>query len=123
MSVTERGIIYVSGGVGKDEAAKLLALQTSFNLKLLFTLVEGNYLADVGVVISDAASKKVIEHTAEGPFFMANLPAGPYTVAATHEGRTVTRKVQVGGKGLRTEHLRWPSNPAKDVALSRSTKE
>jgi hypothetical protein len=33
-------------------------------------------------------------------------------VAATYEGRTVTRKLSVPASGLRTEYLRWASDPA-----------
>ena len=118
VTVTERGIIHVSGGVGEEEAAKLQALQSSFNLKLLFTLIEGNYLADVGVVITDAASNKVIDHTAQGPFFMAKLPAGRYTIAATYEGKTVSRGVTLSNGRLHTEHFRWPRNPDVDFVAS-----
>jgi hypothetical protein len=118
VTVAERGIIYVSGGVGQDEAAKLVAMQGSFNLKLMFTLFEGNYVSDVGVMITDSAHRKVVDHIAQGPFFLAKLPPGPYTVAATYEGKTVTRRVRVGGAALHTEHFRWPSNPEVDVVAS-----
>jgi hypothetical protein len=120
IAVTERGIIHVSGGIGEDEAAKLRALQSSFNLKLLFTLIEGNYLADVGVVITDAASHKLIDHTAQGPFFMAKLPAGRYIVDATYEGKTVSRRVTLSNGRLHTEHFRWPSNPEVDFVAFHS---
>lgn len=113
------GILYVSGGIGETEQQQLRAHEADYNLKLIFTLTEGNYLADVNVVVSDAKGGKLVEHQAGGPFFMAKLPAGRYTVAATYEGKTVKRNVQVGGKGLRTEYLRWPSNPETDNPLPR----
>jgi hypothetical protein len=112
------GIEYLSGGVGIDAQDRINARAKDFNLKLVFTLNEGNYIADVGVTVKDAQGRTVVEDTAEGPFFLAKLPAGQYTVAATFEGKTVTRKLQVG-KGLRTEYLRWPSNPGSDNPLPR----
>ena len=112
------GIEYVSGGIGIDAQDRINERARDFNLKLVFTLNEGNYIADVGVAVKDAKGRTVVEDTAEGPFFLAKLPAGQYTVAATYEGRTVTRKLQVG-KGLRTEYLRWPSNPETDNPLPR----
>jgi hypothetical protein len=115
----QSGVNYTSGGVGVDSQDRLNARAREFNLKLIFTLNEGNYIADVNVVLTDAKGNKVVEHVADGPFFMAKLPAGQYNVAATYGGKTVTRKVSVGGSGLRTEHFRWPSNPATDVPLSR----
>jgi hypothetical protein len=115
---TRDGIEYLSGGVGINAQEAINARAQDFNLKLVFTLKEGNYIADVGVAVQDAKGRTIVEDTADGPFFLAKLPAGQYTVAATYEGRTVTRKLQVG-KGLRTEYLRWPSNPETDNPLPR----
>src|SRR5688572_10076755 len=81
------GVSFVSGGVGENSVAALRARESEFNLKLVFTLTEGEYLADVGVKISDTAGKTVIEHVTDGPIFMARLPPGTYTVAATYSGR------------------------------------
>jgi hypothetical protein len=117
--VAKEGVNYTSGGVGIDSQERLNARAREFNLKLIFTLNEGNYIADVNVILTDSKGSKVVEHVADGPFFMARLPAGQYNVAATYGGKTVTRKVSVGGSGLRTEYFRWPSNPATDVPLSR----
>jgi hypothetical protein len=112
-------IPYVSGGIGEAEQQELKAREGEFNLKLVFTLVEGNYVADVNVVVTGPKGHALLEHRAEGPFFMARLPAGQYTVAATYEGRTVTRKLSVTEKRLRTEYLRWPADPKTDLPVSR----
>ena len=120
MAVSAGEIAHVSGGIGVDEQQRLEAREREFNLKLVFTLNEGNYIAGVNVGVTDGKGRMVVEDVADGPFFMAKLPAGNYTVAATYEGKTVTRKVQVGSKGLHTENLHWPSNPQTDnVAVSR----
>ena len=120
MAVSAGEIAHVSGGIGIDEQQRLEAREREFNLKLVFTLNEGNYVAGVNVGVTDGKGRTVVEDVADGPFFMAKLPAGNYTVAATYEGKTLTRKVQVGSKGLHTENLRWPSNPQTDnVAVSR----
>lgn len=100
-------ITYLSGGVGKPEREQLGVLEKEFNLKLVFTQADGKYLASVKVVVSDAKGRKLLEHVADGPFFMARLPAGEYSIAATFAGNTQTRKVEVAGNGLRTEQLRW----------------
>ena len=117
--VTRGGINYVSGGVGVDSEEQMLAQQKNFDLKLLFTLVEGNYLADVNVVVADAKGNKLIEHVADGPFFMAKLPDGQYTVTATYEGTSQTRRVNVSARHLNTVHLRWPKNPETDFVVSK----
>jgi hypothetical protein len=105
-------VAYLSGGIGDEDEARLMARQNEFNLKVLFTINEGNYLANVNVGITDAKGNQVVQTVADGPYFMANLPAGQYTISATHEGRTLTRRVQVGNKGLRSEHMRFPSSVA-----------
>lgn len=115
--ITHNNVSFVSGGVGVDSEERLKAREKEFNLKLLFTLVEGNYVADVNVVVKDAAGRTLIEHRADGPFFLAKLPAGPYSVAVTYEGRAQSRTIKVGG-GLRTEHFRWPSNPQTDSTVA-----
>ena len=115
---TSDGIVYVSGGVGEDSRDRLNSQAREYNLRLMFTLNEGNFLSDVNVAITDAKGKKVIEDVANGPFFMAKLPAGSYTVTATYQGKTQTRKIQAG-KGSSVAHMRWPSNPQTDNPVAR----
>jgi hypothetical protein len=111
----ERGSVpVISGGVGEDSVAQLKAREREFNLKLVFALVEGNYLADVGVTISNAAGKTLVQHVTDGPIFMARLPAGTYVVTARYNGNPQTRKVTLRGDRLHTEYLRWPGNPQVD---------
>jgi len=113
--VVRDGMSYTSGGIGVDSQERLNARSGEFNLKLIFTLVEGNYLADVSVEIKDAAGRKLIEHNSDGPFFLAKLPAGTYAVTTLYEGKPQTRSVKVG-TSQRVEYFRWPSNPADDLA-------
>jgi hypothetical protein len=114
-------VAYVSGGIGIAAQEQLRARESEFNLKLVFALAEGNYLADVGVVVKDAMGRTVINSTADGPFFMARLPAGSYMVRATYDGMTQARAVKVGNR-LRTEYLRWPSRPGVDFPGPRDNK-
>jgi hypothetical protein len=108
---------HVSGGIGETEQHALRAREKEFNLKLVFTLVEGNFLSDVAVTLLDAKGETVLTHVSSGPFFLAKLPAGRYTVNASYEGRTVARRLQVGATALHTEYLRWPSTPGSDHPL------
>ena len=103
---------FVSGGVGDTDLARITAMERDYRLKLVFTAMEGNYLADIGVKVTDGKGQPVITAVSEGPIFLARLPAGSYNVVATHEGTTLTRKISVPASGLRTEYLRWPSDPS-----------
>jgi len=111
-------VSYVSGGIGADAIADLRAQEAQYNLKLVFSLIEGNYVADVNVVLRSTAGTVLLEHLAGGPIFMARLPAGRYSVTVTYQGNTQTRPVQLGEK-LHTEYFRWPSNPETDLPVSR----
>lgn len=116
---TSDGIEYVAGGIGVEAQERFNKLaKDRFNLKLVFTLNEGNYIADVNVAVKDARGRTVVEEMADGPYLLAKIPRGRYTVTATYDGKTVTRTMQVGA-GLRTAYLRWPSNPATDFLLPR----
>ena len=119
---SQGGVAFLSGGVGEDSVAQMQSRARDFNLKLLFTLVEGNYLADVGVVIRDSGGKTLVEQVSNGPFFLATLPPGSYTVAATHNGNTQTRKINIGGNRQRNEHFRWASTSADHPTLSEARK-
>ena len=102
------GVSYVSGGVGEDSRERLKAFAAAFNLKLLLARKSGEYLGDVEVIINDAKGKEVLKAKAEGPIFMANLPAGSYEVVATTEGQTQKQRVSVVKGKLGTMHFRWP---------------
>jgi len=104
---------FVSGGVGQDEVEKLNAMSKDYNTRLVFTITEGNYVADVDLAIKDTAGRTVVEHVS-GPIFLAQLPAGTYTVTATFAGKTQTRRMTVGGRPLTTAYMRWPANPDTD---------
>ncbi len=106
----------VSGGIGEASRQALLREEHLHNFKLVFTLTEGNYVAGVDVEISPARGGTVLRHQADGPFVLACLPPGRYTVIADYDGRRQGRQVVIG-KGLRTEYFRWPA-AAGDFALA-----
>jgi len=108
---------WVGGGTSSGEIDALKGQENKYRLKLIFTLTEGNYLAGVNVAVRDASGATVMQQADTGPVLLLNLPSGAFTVSATSEGRTQTRKVQVGDR-LRTEYMRWPAIPGKDFTLA-----
>lgn len=106
----------VSGGIGEASRQALLREEQRYNLKLVFTLTEGNYVTGVGVEIASAAGGAPLPHFADGPFLLACLAPGRYTVSVEYEGRRQSRQTVIG-KGLRTEYFRWPAD-AGDFALA-----
>jgi hypothetical protein len=99
----------VSGGVSLNARDTLRGSESNANVKLVFALNTGNYVADVHVKVMDKAGRMVIDDVSNGPWLLARLPAGSYTAQATYNGSTVTQKFSVG-KGLRTAQFRWPAS-------------
>ena len=103
------GVTYVSGGAGTEEIDQLRSIEKDFNLKMVFALTSGAYLAEVNVTIVDAANKVVLDTLAEGPWFLARLPAGTYQVNASYRTNVEHRTVAVGAATLSTVDFRWPN--------------
>jgi len=102
------GVSYVSGGAGTESIDLLRSMQRDFNVKLVFALDNGQYVAEVAVTIVDASNNVLLEAVSEGPWLMARLPAGAYQIRASYGGRSETRHVAVGSAALRTVDFRWP---------------
>ena len=117
------GITFVSGGIGADSREDLAAREKSYNFKLVMTLEgSGTFVSDALVTLTGANGRKLVEHVAEGPLFLAGLPAGTYVVSAKFRDQTHTRKFQLRADRLHTEYMRWPAQPDLDVTLPRETK-
>lgn len=63
----------ISGGVGETELQALREVESGHNLKLVFTLEGGQFVTDVDVEISGAASDHILRHRARGPWLLACL--------------------------------------------------
>lgn len=103
----QQGVSFVSGGFGEDERDQLRAMQGQFNLKLVFALDAGNYLAGINARIEDQQGSTLVETTSDGPILMANLPAGTYTVVVDHKGNEKQRTVEVGSQGMTDVNFTW----------------
>jgi hypothetical protein len=88
---------FVCGGIGSDESGAMRAAMKQHPLSLLFARPDGGYLADVDVVIKDAAGNSAVALRADGPVCLIDVPAGRYTVQATSNGVTKTQNAAVDG--------------------------
>jgi hypothetical protein len=112
------GITFVSGGIGADSRDDLAAREKSYNFKLLMALEgSGSFVSGVRLTLSSAAGDKLVEHVAEGPIFLAGLPAGAYVLVGSFRNITHTRKFRVRADRLHTEYMRWPADPSQDVTI------
>jgi hypothetical protein len=115
-SKVQGGVSAVAGGVGIN-ARDMLSSQADpdHNVKMVFSLNTGNYLANVDVKVKNAQGQTVLQGVSEGPWVYAKLPPGQYTTTATYNGHTVTRSFTVGNSGDRVAHFRWPASVEQNM--------
>ena len=108
--VQQQGAVtFVSGGVGEDEVQEIKKLSPAYPLELLF-VTKGNpqeYLADVKVQIKDKDGRIVLDAVSQGPFLLAKIPPGKYTISADHDGTVKRQIVQVAGAKTRRVVFVW----------------
>ena len=108
--VQQQGVVsFVSGGVGEDELQEMKKLSPGYPLELLF-VTKGEpqeYLADVKVQIKDKDGKIVLDTMSQGPFLLAKMLPGKYTISADHDGTVKRQIVQVAGAKTRRIVFVW----------------
>lgn len=106
-SQEQNGITYLSGGIGEDES-KAIQQTTGYNLHMTFSAGTGNeYTSDVNVVIQKAPAQTVLTLNDAGPLVYVKLPAGKYTVIATHHGEIRHDVADVGSGAARNLVFHW----------------
>ena len=107
-AAAEPTVTFLSGGVGDDAMAQLVAREQEFDLKLFLVGQSGTYLSDIRITITDARGKGVLLTTSEGPILLANLPTGTYNIKAQKNGHTLEQKINVTAGKLQTTYFRFP---------------
>jgi hypothetical protein len=107
---TQGDIQYVTGGIGEAEYIALRQAQCKFPLALEFIRRAADYdayVADVDVVVIDEHGVEVLAVRSDGPYLLAKLPDGDYTVRATYFGHTLERDVRVAASASARVALVW----------------
>lgn len=105
-------VTYITGGVGQTEADAIKHVAKYYPLELEFLLKakpKDEYLSDVKVRIKNAHDKMVLNVTADGPFLLAKMPAGKYTVSAERNGKIEHRQIEIAAKEHRRVVFEWQS--------------
>jgi hypothetical protein len=105
-------VTYLSGGVGESETSAIRRDAKNYPLELEFVMKatpRNEYLSGVKVDIRDAHRKLVLETTSDGPFMLADMPAGKYTVSAENQGKTEIRHVQIAAGEHQRVIFEWTS--------------
>ncbi len=96
---TQGAVTFVSGGIGKDEseAMKRAASRYSLSIEMASTASpRAQYVSDVKIDIRDQRGATMLSTTSDGPFLLANLPPGRYSINAERNGKSQQRNVVVG---------------------------
>ena len=103
---------HISGGVSQPEADAMKRVTQCYPLELQFlrkAQPRDEYLAGVKVRIKDEHQMVVLEVASDGPFLLAKLPAGKYTVSAERNRDLQMRDVQVVANEHRRLLFEWLS--------------
>lgn len=103
-------VAYVTGGVGLDESVAIVQAAPGFPLELEFvrnTMGRNEYLSDVTVTIKDHTGKTVLEAASIGPFLLARLPTGQFTVSAERSGEANQHVVTIRPNGHERVMFEW----------------
>lgn len=103
--MTAGNITYLNGGIGDEEVAQLKAQASSYNLHLLLSATNGEYISDVSLRILDSSGKEVLSIPDAGPYVYASLPAGKYTLEATSKTAGAKSIKINAGKGAIKQHI------------------
>jgi len=107
---TQGKVTYLSGGIGLDQQAAMKQAASEYPLELEFLESGGPhavFAAGVQVTITDRTGKVVLDARSNGPFMLARLPDGQYTISAENTGRVETRRVIVERGKHRTVVFEW----------------
>jgi len=97
-----------SGGIGEASQQAMREAASDYSLGLTFSRAsDGAFLGDVDLEIVNARGQTVLDRQDAHPMVLVDLPAGRYTVAATHDGRTQRQAVEVPDSGHRQLTLSW----------------
>ncbi len=113
--VSRDGVLFVTGGIGEDEAKAFQAAAPRYSLRLMFAMPSGSYLSDVDVSISTEDRRPVLHVRTDGPFLFVMLPAGRYRIVAQSGGQKVSRIASVPGRGGVQLNVLISETPARVV--------
>jgi hypothetical protein len=106
-------VSYVTGGIGSDEAQAMRAAAADYPLTLELAAAAGardEYISGAEVSIRDGRGASVLEARTDGPFLLARLPAGSYTVDVDWNGVHKTKSVDVGPERRQHVMLEFPGS-------------
>jgi len=104
----DRGISFLSGGVGLHEREILNEMGKSYSLKMIFSNKKGEYLSDVVVKILDQYENTILTAVSNGPWLFINLPSETYKLEASVGGdRRRISRINIEGGIQKVVSVQW----------------
>jgi hypothetical protein len=108
-------VSFVSGGVGEDELADIKGMARGYPLELLFVAKStptNEYVSDVQVKVMDKGGTVMLDTQSNGPYLLAKLPPGRYTIEATLHGNVRHQTVQLSSSAMKHLTFMWDNSVA-----------
>lgn len=103
------GIVYVTGGIGRDESEALRATESRYNLRVMNADRAGRFSGNTRITISDMQHTVLLDALG-GPLFYANLPKGRYLVEGFAYEQTRKQVVTVSSQKTARVRFVWPED-------------
>jgi len=108
-SFNYRGTPLLTGGVSEEERDAMRGEAGQYNIWLAFVERDtGNYVTGVKVSVIDDKGNAVVDTVADGPWLLAQVPPGRYTVR-TSDGQE--QEITAGSGARAMTILRLPHQP------------
>ena len=107
LEVMKSGAIsYINGGIGDEELTQIKQQAASYNLHVMLSSTNGEYITNVHLRVLDEAGTALLDASEAGPFLYATLPAGKYTLETTNPGEVaITTPFTITSKNGFTKHI------------------
>lgn len=87
----KNGIDYITGGVGEEELEAIKAQEQNFNVRILASSSQGEYMGEMAFRFLDDKGVEVFRVYDAGPYLYANLPVGKYTIEGAAQSGEIQR--------------------------------
>ena len=104
--LTENGVSYISGGIGDEEKEQLKAQETNFNIHVLITGLNGEFVSSVKFRLLSPKGAQIINIEDAGPYVYVKIPAGSYDAEITSNGAVQKIALKVPAKGAVKKQVR-----------------
>ncbi|MDM0046773.1 carboxypeptidase-like regulatory domain-containing protein [Variovorax dokdonensis] len=121
IQMTPQGVEFMCGGSGGEERAFMEMVSPRWAASFQFAANQGkagerSAVAGVRLRVRDAYNDfQLMDVRADGPFLLARLRPGTYTVEATMDGLTLIQRLNVVQGGSAKALFVWPSNLGQPV--------